>query len=137
MRKTILLGAIFVSSLAFTQQKSPVLGGDRDVHGCIGSAGYTYSQIKNDCVRVFEQKIKLKEVSSDKSYTSVTAVIFSKDMKRAEIFIPDGNAKSIILTREGKSKMWKSGSYIKEAYVLVPFKKKGYQLKKDNVVIYQ
>lgn len=137
MRKTILLGAMFVSSLAFTQQKSPVLGGDRDVHGCIGSAGYTYSQIKNVCVKVFEQKIKLTEVSSDKSYTSMTAVIFSKDMKRAEIFIPDGNAKSIILTKEGKSKIWKSGSHIKEAYVLVPYKKVRYQLKKDDVVIYQ
>ncbi|WP_343609140.1 hypothetical protein [Chryseobacterium oranimense] len=137
MRKTILLGAMFLSSLAFTQQKTPVLGGDKDVHGCRSSAGYTYSQIKNDCVRVFEQKIKLKEVNSDKSYTSMTAVIFSKDMKRAEIFIPDGNAKSIILVREGKSKMWKSGSYIKETYVLVPYKKTGYQIKKDDVVIYR
>ncbi|KFF24819.1 hypothetical protein [Chryseobacterium vrystaatense] len=137
MRKTILLGAMFLSSLAFTQQKSPVLGGDRDVHGCIGSAGYTYSQIKNVCVKVFAQKIKLKEVNSDKSSTSMTAVIFSKDMKRAEVFIPDGNAKSIILEREGKSKLWKSGSYIKEAYVLVPYKKAGYQIKKDDVVIYQ
>ncbi|SHG05177.1 hypothetical protein [Chryseobacterium vrystaatense] len=137
MRKTILLGAMFLSSLAFTQQKSPVLGGDRDVHGCIGSAGYTYSQIKNVCVKVFAQKIKLKEVNSDKSSTSMTAVIFSKDMKRAEVFIPDGNAKSIILEREGKSKLWKSGSYIKETYVLVPYKKAGYQIKKDDVVIYQ
>lgn len=137
MRKTILLGAMFLSSLAFTQQKSPVLGGDRDVHGCIGSAGYTYSQIKNVCVKVFAQKIKLKEVNSDKSSTSMTAVIFSKDMKRAEVFIPDGNAKSIILEKEGKSKLWKSGSYIKETYVLVPYKKAGYQIKKDDVVIYQ
>ncbi|MCT2562165.1 hypothetical protein [Chryseobacterium herbae] len=137
MRKTILLGAMFLSSLAFTQQKSPVVGGDRDIHGCIGSAGYTYSQIKNDCIKVFGQKIKLKEVGSDKSSTSMTAVIFSKDMKRAEIFIPEGNAKSIILDKEGKSKMWKSGSYIKETYMLVPFKKNGYQIKKDDVVIYQ
>ncbi|AZA99095.1 hypothetical protein EG359_05510 [Chryseobacterium joostei] len=137
MRKTILLGAVFLSSLAFTQQRSPIVGGDVDVHGCRASAGFTYSQIKNVCVKVFEQKIKLKEVDSDKSSTSMTAVIFSKDMKRAEIFIPEGNAKSIILGKEGKSKMWKSGSYIKETYVLVPYKKTGYQIKKDDVVIYQ
>jgi hypothetical protein len=137
MKKTILFSALFLGSLAFAQQKGQKVGGDRDVHGCIGSAGYTYSQIKNDCVRVFEQKIKLNEVSSDNSYTSMTAVIFSKDMKRAEIFIPDGNAKSIILNREGKGKIWKSGSYIKERYVLVPYKKTGYQIKKDDVVIYQ
>lgn len=133
MKKTIVLSAMFLSSLFFAQK----VGGDRDVHGCIGSAGYTYSQINNKCIRTFEQKIKLKDVSSDKSYTSMTAVIFSKDMKRAEIFIPDGNAKSIILDRQGKGKIWKSGSHIKESYVLVPYKKAGYQIKKDDVVIYQ
>ncbi|KMQ64696.1 hypothetical protein ACM46_10645 [Chryseobacterium angstadtii] len=137
MRKIVLLGSVLLSSLAFAQQKSPVVGGDKDVHGCRASAGYTYSQIKNDCVKVFAQKIKLKEVSSDKSSTSMTAVIFSKDMKRAEVFIPDQSAKSIILNREGKTKMWKSGSHIKESYVLIPYKKTGYQIKKDDVVIYQ
>ncbi|WP_312396337.1 hypothetical protein [Chryseobacterium sp.] len=133
MKKTILLGAMFLGSLVFAQK----VGGDRDVHGCIGSAGYTYSQLRNDCVRVFEQKIKLNEVKSDKSYTSMTAVIFNKSMSKAEIFITDGNAKSIILERQGKGKIWKSGSHVKESYVLVPYKKKGYQIKKDDVVIYQ
>jgi len=132
MKKIILLTAISLSCLALAQK----VGGDKDVHGCIGSAGYTYSQIKNTCVKVFEQKIKLNEVSSDKSYTSMTAVIFSKNMKKAEIFILDGAAKSIILTRKGKNKIWKSGSNIKESYVLAR-KKTGYQIKKDNVVIYQ
>ncbi|WES99446.1 hypothetical protein P2W68_07460 [Chryseobacterium arthrosphaerae] len=136
MKKPILFTTMFLASLVFAQQKTPVLGGDRDVHGCINSAGYTYSQLRNNCVRVFEQKIKLKEVTSDKSSATMTAVIFSKNMKRAEIFIPDGMAKSIILEREGKAKMWKSGSYIKETYVLIPYKK-GYQIKKDDVVIYQ
>ncbi|WP_326984157.1 hypothetical protein VUJ46_06340 [Chryseobacterium sp. MYb264] len=137
MKKTILFTAMFLGSLTFAQKKAPVVGGDRDVHGCIGSAGYTYSQLRNDCVRVFEQKIKLNEVKSDKSYTSMTAVIFNKSMSKAEIFIPDGNAKSIILDRQGTGKIWKSGSHIKESYVLVPYKKKGYQIKKDDVVIYQ
>ncbi|MCU7617019.1 hypothetical protein NZ698_07400 [Chryseobacterium sp. PBS4-4] len=133
MKKVILFGVMFLGSLTFAQK----VGGDKDVHGCIASAGYTYSQIRNTCVRVFEQKIKLNQVNSDKSYTSMTAVIFSKNMKKAEIFIPDGAAKSIILTRQGKGKIWKSGSNIKESYVLTPFKKTRYQIKKDNVIIYQ
>ncbi|MDN3692607.1 hypothetical protein QWZ06_10120 [Chryseobacterium tructae] len=137
MKKPILFSMMFLGSLIFAQQKTPALGGDRDVHGCIGSAGYTYSQLRNNCVRVFEQKIKLKEVSTDKSSSTMTAVIFSKDMKRAEVFIPEGMAKSIILEKEGKDKIWKSGSHIKETYVLVPYKKTGYQIKKDDVVIYQ
>ncbi|MGH1517785.1 hypothetical protein [Chryseobacterium sp. JK1] len=136
MKKTILFSAMFLSSLAFTQKKAPVLGGDRDVHGCIGSAGYTYSQLKNDCIKTFSQKIKLKAVNSDQSYSSTTAVIFTKNMKKVEVFIPDGVAKSIILDREGNEKVWKSGSHIKDSYVLTPYKK-GYQIKKNDVVIYQ
>ncbi|MCJ7932454.1 MAG: hypothetical protein MUW56_02155 [Chryseobacterium sp.] len=131
MKKTILLSAMFLGSLVFAQEK-PMLGGDRDAHGCIGSAGYTYSQIKRDCVRVFEQKIKLTEVAPKGSSTSMAAVIFSKDMKKAEVFVKDAENGSIILTRPGKAKAWK-----KEGYVLVPYKKSGYQLKKDNVVIYR
>jgi len=127
---------MFLGSFVFAQKSTPVLGGDRDVHGCIGSAGYTYSQLKNDCIQTFRQKIKLKEVNSDKSYTSMTAIIFSKDMKKAEVFIPDGAAKSIILNKEGKGKVWKSGSHIKDSYVLTPYKK-SYQIKKNDEIIYQ
>ncbi|WP_419494951.1 hypothetical protein [Chryseobacterium bernardetii] len=129
MKKTILLSAMFLGTLAFAQQTS-VLGGDKDAHGCIGSAGYTYSQIKKDCVRTFEQKIKLKEVATKGDY--IAAVIFSKDKKNAEVFVKDGESRSIILTRAGKAKVWK-----KDGYVLSPYKKNGFQLKKDNVVIYQ
>lgn len=136
MKKIILLSAMFLGSFVFAQKSTPVLGGDRDVHGCIGSAGYTYSQLRNNCIQTFNQKIKLKEVNSDKSYTSMTAIIFSKDMKKAEVFIPDGAAKSIILNKEGKGKIWKSGSHIKDSYVLSPYKK-SYQIKKNDEVIYQ
>lgn len=128
MKKTILLGTMFLGSFTFAQ----TAGGDKDAHGCIGSAGYTYSQIKKDCVRVFEQKIKLTEVAPKGSATSMAAVIFSKDLKKAEVFIPDTDGESLILTRSGKAKVWK-----KDDYVLVPFQKDEYQLKKDNVVIYQ
>ncbi|MBE4948313.1 hypothetical protein [Chryseobacterium culicis] len=135
MKKTILFSAMLLSACIFAQ-KSPVLGGDRDVHGCIGSAGYTYSQLKNNCIKTFSQKIKLKEVSTDKSYTSTTAVIFNKSMTKAEVFIPDGAAKSIILDRQGKEKLWKSGTHVKDSYILTPYKK-SYQIKKNDEVIYQ
>jgi hypothetical protein len=128
MKKIILLSSIFLGSFIFAQ----TLGGDKDAHGCIGSAGYTYSQIKKDCVRVFEQKIKLTEVAPTGGSTSMAAVIFSDDMKKAEVFVPDADGESLILTRLGRGKAWK-----KDDYVLVPFKKNGYQLKKDNVVIYK
>jgi hypothetical protein len=57
-------------------------------------------------------------------------------MKKAEIFIPDGSANSIILDRQGKANFGKAEN-IKDSYVLVPYKKTGYQIKKNDVVIYQ
>lgn len=33
-----------------------IVGGDRDVHGCIGSAGYSWCSAKNKCLRVWEEK---------------------------------------------------------------------------------
>jgi hypothetical protein len=31
------------------------VGGDRDEHGCIGSAGYTWCPEKNKCLRIWEE----------------------------------------------------------------------------------
>ncbi len=33
----------------------PLVGGDRDAHGCIGSAGYTWCEVKQKCLRVWEE----------------------------------------------------------------------------------
>ena len=33
-----------------------IVGGDKDVHGCIGSAGYSWCAVKNKCLRVWEEK---------------------------------------------------------------------------------
>lgn len=32
-----------------------LIGGDRDEHGCIGSAGYTWCESKQKCLRVWEE----------------------------------------------------------------------------------
>src|SRR5512142_1430173 len=35
---------------------APPLGGDRDAHGCIGSAGYSWCEAKAKCLRPWEEK---------------------------------------------------------------------------------
>ena len=114
------------SSFSFGQKT----GDDRDEHGCIASAGYTYSLIKKTCVRVFEQKIQLKEVNPKGTSTSIAAVIFSEDNKKAEVFLP-GLTPSQILVRKGTrdNYIWKKGG-------LVLSKKNGYELKKDGKLIF-
>ena len=34
---------------------TPIVGNDRDVHDCIGSAGYSWCAVKNKCIRPWEE----------------------------------------------------------------------------------
>ncbi|HET6226264.1 MAG TPA: hypothetical protein VFF27_08300 [Bacteroidia bacterium] len=118
--------------LTFKTMMAQMVGGDKDKHGCRASAGYTFSVIKKECIRVFEQQVILNEVNPADSSTSISAVIFSDDKKKAEIFIP-GSKASIVLSRKGKE-----GGYVwkKSKYALVP-KGSGYSLKKADKIIFE
>lgn len=116
--KKLLLGLTFItfSTFTFAQSEKPaskVVGADRDKHGCIPSAGYTFSVIKNDCIRVFEQKTQLKEVNPKGSSTSNAAVIFSSDNKKAEIFVPKLKSGTLLTQTRGtkRSSVWKKGKF--------------------------
>lgn len=40
----------------------PLLGGDRDEHGCIGSAGYSWCEAKAKCLRAWEEPCEAVQV---------------------------------------------------------------------------
>jgi hypothetical protein len=46
----------FIKTSSSTQNK---VGWDRDEHGCIGSAGYSWCELKQKCLRTFEEKCSL------------------------------------------------------------------------------
>ncbi|MFL9833145.1 hypothetical protein [Chryseobacterium terrae] len=123
MKKGILSVAIFLCAFTFAQT-----GSDRDSHGCIGSAGYTYSKIKKNCVRVFEQEIKINQLNPKNSSSSMAAIIFSENKRKAEVLLPGEN---IILRKKCRKDIWKKGKYI-----LTPTET-GYKLEKDKITIYQ
>ncbi len=47
-----------------------VVGGDKDAHGCIGSAGYTWCEIKQKCLRVWEEKCEATSTPPKKDETA-------------------------------------------------------------------
>ncbi|MDD5040453.1 MAG: hypothetical protein PHY34_04880 [Patescibacteria group bacterium] len=49
------------SAAATTNQ---LLGGDRDEHGCIGSAGYSWCEAKQKCLRTWEEPCTLENSNS-------------------------------------------------------------------------
>jgi hypothetical protein len=79
-------------------------GSDRDSHGCIPSAGYTWSNVRKDCIQVFNEGVRLNN-AQDTAATSSAFVVFSKDSTAAEIFLPvDGD--NPILSKVGPE--WKN-----------------------------
>ena len=124
--KTFLFALFAGTSALFAQQTQPKAGADKDAHGCIASAGYTYSQLKKECIRTFEQKIQLKEIATKGNYTA--AVLFNKDQSKAEIFLKEEKT-SVILNNTSKG-IWKNATYTLT-------KNKGFVLSKNKKAVYR
>lgn len=71
-------------------------GGDKDENGCIGSAGYTYSLVREDCIRLFEVGHRLDPIDSKDSSSGY--LVFNTDHSKLELFLPS-TGKGIILLK--------------------------------------
>ena len=69
------------------RRTATIVGADQDGHGCKASAGYQWSELKQECVRPFELPMSI--LSPDK--TTMTSVLFSSDSSQVEIFSVDGH----------------------------------------------
>ena len=75
------------NSVAVTDS-AHIVGNDTDAHGCKSSAGYTWSAIKNECIRPWENTLQLLPINHEDSAAIITAsVIFSTDSTKAELFM--------------------------------------------------
>ncbi len=89
---TFLLIALSTHSRAQT-----VVGGDADKHGCRASAGYTWSVLRAECIRVWETGTRLQ--TTDSNATNDAFVIIAPDRSKAEIW---ANNTHKVLKRTGK-----------------------------------
>ncbi len=110
----ILIAIAALGAVSSLGAKPPMVGGDKDAHGCIGSAGYNYSHVRKVCVRLFETGIRLDPVKkSGSAVISAFAVFANSDNEgAAEIFLP--HAKGSILLPQVKSNgagLWRNGQY--------------------------
>ncbi len=81
-----------------------VVGNDADAHGCKGSAGYTWSVIKNECIRPWENTLQLLPINHEDSSAIITAsVIFSTDSSQAELFMANETENLVLIkTKENR-----------------------------------
>jgi hypothetical protein len=98
MKKTILIASLIVLFTSCANNKNtssaPKAGSDRDTHNCIASAGYTWSELKNDCVRSWEVGVQFDPSTTRKDKTSIASVLFLNG--KAEVFASELKAPVIL-----------------------------------------
>lgn len=76
------------------------IGGARDDHGCLTAAGQTWSQLKQSCLQVFDEGVRLNPITAQGSAVFSAFVLFSEDKSKLELFLPS-EKKSFILSKFG------------------------------------
>lgn len=69
-------------------EEQQLVGVAEDPHGCNAAAGFTWSEAKNDCIRLFESGIRLNS-AQDTAATTSAFIVFSADSAQVEVFIPN------------------------------------------------
>lgn len=111
-------------------EKKIVLGTDKDENGCVTSAGYKWSAIKEECTRIFDEGYRLNPVEKleDASAAQSAFVIFEDGGDRAELFLPNAGA-PVMLARKNKNSHYKGSGWSLEL-------ESGYTLKKGGQPVY-
>ena len=100
-------------SNAQPQAEMPTVGGETDAHGCLPSAGQSYSYLKKACVQVFDvADIKLDDPANK---TQAGYGILSEDKQLVEVFASDLPENTILdvvkggyISKDGKVRLMKT-----------------------------
>lgn len=105
MKKSILFITSLVLLCACSQKNtkasmdSRLVGNDKDRHGCIGSAGYTWSEVRGECIRLFEIGILTTSLTNE---TENAYIVLSQDSTEIELFCSN-ELKNEILVKNAKN----------------------------------
>lgn len=82
-------------------EETAVTGNDKDEHGCLTSAGETWSQLKQNCIQIFNvaQRLNPVETKAGEAITSAF-VLFNEDKSEAELFLPNTTSNAILKTTD-------------------------------------
>jgi len=102
---------------------------DKDEHGCLISAGYVWSVVGNECVKVYSGvPLNPIELPANTDETKCVYVLFSEDGKKAELFLPDSTDSFIL--NEFKPKKWSNQKWY------LAFNGQKYELSKDGNLVF-
>ena len=84
--------------------ESPLVGGDTDEHGCLPSAGQTWSELRQTCLQIFEAGVRLNPVDVKENESVISAfVLFNEDKSKVEVFTPNNGQAILEKSAQGDS----------------------------------
>lgn len=118
MKKAVILSGIVLSMLSCNspkkeemkenpnqkvEEQEELVGADRDEHGCISSAGFSWSELQQTCVQLWEAGVRLDPVEMKEGDEVISAfVLFNKDESKAEVVLPNKEG-SVILDKKSEN----------------------------------
>lgn len=89
-----ILVVVLIGFVIYKNNTAPnnIVGGDKDEHGCIGSAGYSWCEAKNKCLRIWEEKcdsgaeLEVQRILADKyqkALSEVSVMVIKSDGSHA------------------------------------------------------
>lgn len=93
-------------------QDTPMIGDDRDEHGCIGSAGFTWSALRGECIQVFEVGTRLNPVEEKEEVAVISAFVVTKDGDNSQVELFITTEETHPLLKQEKDGSYKNGKYV-------------------------
>ena len=145
MKNSLLVGLVVLSLISckkIEQESKPdliekqtlldtILSSDMDDDGCLAAAGYVWSTLNKECIKIYESAITLYPQSNqnNEDETKNAYIVFGEDGgNEAEIFLPN-QEKTLLLIRPEEGQPWQF-----DDWQLIPWK--GYILKKGEQVLF-
>ncbi len=90
------------------------VGGDTDAHGCLPSAGATWSTLRRACIQMWVEGTRLDSVKPQGSQINSAFIVFAARnlYHRVELFLPEDEHKDSVILR------WSNGTWRGEGYTL-------------------
>lgn len=102
---------------------------DKDENGCLASAGYIWSKLNKECLKLFTG-VQLNPIDNPQNddETKSAYIMFSEDKNQVELFMPNVT-ETYILTRNAEGQSW-----VYNDWQLIPYK--GYVLKQGGKTLF-
>ncbi|MGV9003794.1 hypothetical protein [Flavobacterium sp.] len=111
------------------ESKETMKSVDKDENGCLASAGYIWSKLNKECIKLFTG-VQLNPIDKPQNddETKSAYIMFNADANQAELFLPNA-PQTIILSRTVDGKPW-----IYQDWQLIS--NKGFVLKQGDKTLY-